>query len=94
MLLALPSANVLWIHLVRGNEQREMECHSISSSLLYLDKFYKNKMELKVISKKTNFTPKQGTKNRFFRPIYRRKIGFQPTSRRKNIGKIDQRKNR
>ena len=36
----------------------------------------------------------QGTKNRFFRSIFRRKIGFWLALRRKIRGKIDQRKNR
>ena len=39
-------------------------------------------------------TFRQGTKNRFFRPIFRRKIGFRPAPRRKIRGKIDHRKNR
>ena len=41
------------INALIGNDQRGMEYHSISSSSLYLDKFYKNKMELKVILTKT-----------------------------------------
>ena len=40
--------------LVRGNREWEMKSHSISPSFLCLDKFYKNRMEPKVIPAETN----------------------------------------
>ena len=46
------------------------------------------------MDKKSVFSADLLLKNRFFRPIYRRKISFRPAPRRKSRGKIDLKKNR
>ena len=40
-------SSFLWVRLVRGNGEWEMESHSVSLSFLCLDKFYKDRNGIK-----------------------------------------------